>query len=59
MGDIQSIAKQARIVSFNAQIIASRAQASGREFAVVAAELSDITGRIDELVREAVRSSVS
>jgi len=57
MGDVQSIAKQARIVSFNAQIIASRAQASGREFSVVAEELSQITGRIDELVREAVRTS--
>ena len=57
MSEIESIAKQARIVSFNAQIIASRTGASGREFSVVAAELSQINGRIDELVREAMRSS--
>ena len=57
MSDIESIAKQARIVSFNAQIVASRAGAPGREFSVVAAELSQITSRIDELVREALRSS--
>ena len=59
MSDIESIAKQARIVSFNAQIVAARAGASGREFAVVAGELSHITGRIDELVREAMRTSVA
>jgi hypothetical protein len=59
MSDIESIAKQARIVSFNAQIVAARAGVSGREFAVVAGELSHITGRIDELVREAMRTSVA
>ena len=59
MSDIESIAKQARIVSFNAQIVAARAGPSGREFAVVAGELSQITGKIDELVREALRTSVA
>jgi len=59
MSDIETIAKQARIVSFNAQIVASRAGPTGREFAVVANELSQITGRIDELVHEALRSSVA
>lgn len=58
MGDIESIAKQARIVSVNAQIVAARAGAAGREFSVVASELSQITGKIDQLVREALRTSV-
>lgn len=58
MGEIETIAKQARIVSFNAQVIAARAGDSGREFAVVSAELTQITGKLDGLVREAMRSSV-
>lgn len=57
MGEIQSIARHARIVSSNAQIVAARAQGSGREFSVVAAELSQITTRMDEMVREAMRTS--
>jgi len=59
MGDIQSIAKQAHIVAFNAQIVAARPGASGREFSVVASELSRITSKIDELVREALRASAA
>lgn len=59
LSDIESIAKQARIVAFNAQIVASRSNPSGREFSVVAAELSQVTARIDELVREAMRTSVA
>lgn len=59
MSDIESIAKQARMVSFNAQIVAARAGHAGREFAVVAGVLSDITGEIDELVHEALSSSVA
>jgi hypothetical protein len=57
--DIESIAKQARIVAFNAQVVASRSNPSGREFSVVASELSQVTSRIDELVREAMRTSVA
>ena len=59
MSDIETIAKQARIVSFNAQVIAARAGDSGREFAVVSAELTQITGKLDGLVREAMRTSVA
>jgi plasmid stabilization system protein ParE len=57
MTDIQSIAKQARFVSFNAQIVASRARESGKEFMVVASELTTITTRMDELVKQAMSSS--
>lgn len=59
MGDIEQIARHARIVSFNAQVVAARAGASGREFAVVSGELTQITGKLDGLVREAVRSAVA
>lgn len=59
MGDIELIAKHARIVSFNAQVVAARAGHSGREFAVVSGELTQITGKLDGLVREAVRSAVA
>lgn len=59
MGDIEQIAKHARIVSFNAQVVAARAGASGREFAVVSGEMSHITGQLDGLVREAVKSAVA
>lgn len=54
VGDIQSVAKEAKVVSFNAQIMAARAGQHGREFAVVANVLSDITGEIDRLTRQAV-----
>jgi hypothetical protein len=53
MSDIMSIAKQARMVAFNAQIVAARAGNAGREFAVVAGLLSEITGEIDTLVSQA------
>lgn len=59
MGDIETIAKHARIVSFNAQVVAARAGHSGREFAVVAGEFTQITGKLDGLVREAVRSAAA
>lgn len=57
MNEIEEIARQARIVAFNSQVIASRAGASGREFSVVATELANITTRIDGLVRQALRQS--
>jgi hypothetical protein len=57
ISEIESIAKEARIVLFNAQIAAARAQSAGREFSVVTKELSNITARIDELAREALRTS--
>lgn len=53
VGDIQSVAKEAKVVSFNAQVVAARAGQHGREFAVVANVLSDITGEIDALTHKA------
>lgn len=59
MGDIKTIAKQARMVAFNAQIVAARAGAAGKEFAVVAGVMTNITGEIDDLVHEALNGSLS
>jgi hypothetical protein len=54
VGDIQSVAKEAKVVSFNAQVMAARAGQHGREFAVVANVLSTITSEIDGLTRKAM-----
>jgi hypothetical protein len=51
--DIQGVAMEAKVVSFNAQVMAARAGQHGREFAVVANVLSDITSEIDRLTRKA------
>ncbi len=58
MNNIKTIAKQARIVSCNAQIVAARAGEAGREFSTVASVLSTITGEIDDLVQVALRGSL-
>ncbi len=57
MGEIKTISKQAHMVAFNAQIIAARAGAAGREFSVVATVLTGITGEIDKLLQSALAES--
>jgi hypothetical protein len=54
MTDIETIAKQAKMVSFNARIVAARAGQAGKEFSVVAGVLSNITTEIDDLVKAAL-----
>jgi hypothetical protein len=54
MGDIKTIAKQARFVAFNAQIAAARAGDMGKEFSVMASAMTNITGEIDILVQQAL-----
>jgi hypothetical protein len=54
MTNIETIAREAKMVAFNARIVAARAGEKGKEFAVVAGVLSDITTEIDELVRVAL-----
>lgn len=51
---IQTVAREAKVVSFNAQVIAARAGQQGREFAVVANVLSGISAEIDVMSRTAV-----
>lgn len=54
MSSIQKIAKEAKIVSFNAQVIAARSGEAGKEFAVVASVMTDITNEIEHLLAKAL-----
>lgn len=54
VNSIQTVAREAKVVSFNAQVMAARAGQHGREFAVVANVLSGITNEIDGLSLQAV-----
>lgn len=55
--DIDTINRQARMVAFNARIVAARAGHAGKEFSVVAGVLSNITGEIDEMVSAALAAA--
>jgi len=55
--DIETIARQAKMVAFNARVVAARAGQAGREFAVVAGVLSNITTEIDEMVSTALAAA--
>jgi hypothetical protein len=57
MTEIKAIAKNAKIVAFNAQVIAARAGTEGSEFSVVANVLSSITSEIDQLLQAALAKS--
>lgn len=48
--DIEKFSRQARMVALNARIVAARAGEAGREFAVVARVLAEITSEIDDKV---------
>jgi methyl-accepting chemotaxis protein len=54
VSDIHTIAREAKVVSFNAQVTAARAGQHGREFSVVATVLSRISNEIDSLTRKAI-----
>ncbi|SEC40703.1 methyl-accepting chemotaxis sensory transducer [Burkholderia sp. WP9] len=54
---IKGIAKEAHIVSFNGQIVASRAQVTGREFAVVAGVMTTITKELEAVVNAFVKKT--
>ncbi len=56
ISQIQRIASEARIVSLNARVIAARSGTDGREFAVVAGELSSISEQIERLSKAAMAS---
>lgn len=55
--DIETINRQARMVAFNARIVAARAGQAGKEFSVVAGVLSTISGEIDEMVAAALAAA--
>ncbi|WP_341312149.1 type IV pili methyl-accepting chemotaxis transducer N-terminal domain-containing protein [Paraburkholderia sp. IMGN_8] len=54
---IKAIAKEAHIVSFNGQIVASRANVTGREFAVVAGVMTSITRELEAVVSAFVKKT--
>lgn len=54
LDEIRSISKQAQVVAMNARIVAARAGAAGREFAVVATELISITTDIETILQTAI-----
>lgn len=54
VADIQSVAREAKVITFNAQVIAARAGEHGRGFAVVANVLSGITSEIDRQSKKAM-----
>ncbi|MFM0054692.1 type IV pili methyl-accepting chemotaxis transducer N-terminal domain-containing protein [Paraburkholderia phytofirmans] len=54
---IKAIAKEAHIVSFNGQIVASRAHVTGREFAVVAGVMTSITKELEDVVSAFVKKT--
>ena len=58
MGHLKTVARQARIVAFNAQIVAARAGQPGEQFAAVARSMTSVTTEIDELVCAALSSSL-
>jgi methyl-accepting chemotaxis protein len=56
---IKSIAKEAHIVSFNGQIVASRTNVTGREFAVVAGVMTSVTKELESVVSAFVKKTAS
>ena len=54
MADIKLITKRARLVAFDAQIVAARAGEAGREFAAAARSMTTITAEIDDMVQAAL-----
>jgi hypothetical protein len=59
MGRIKTITKQARLVAFDAQIVAARAGTAGRDFASVAGHMTTITADIDDLVQQTLNGTLA
>jgi len=59
MGTIKTVARQARLVAFEAQIVAARAGTAGKEFAAVAGTMTHVTAEIDDLVNAALNGSLA
>lgn len=59
MVEIKVISRQARVAAFNAQVVAARAGPHAKDFAAVASVMTNITGDLDDLVHEALNSSLA
>jgi methyl-accepting chemotaxis protein len=55
LDSIRRIAGEAKVITMNARIMAARAGDAGREFAVVAARLSEVSTEIETLSAQAAR----
>lgn len=56
IGRIEEVAREARVVSLNARVVAARAGTHGREFSVVAEVLSRVSEQISHLAGQAVEA---
>ena len=59
MGSIKTVTKQARLVAFDAQLVAARAGNGGTDFGAVAGTMSSVTAQIDDLVQHALSSTLA
>lgn len=57
ISEIETINRQARMVAFNARIVAARAGHAGTEFSVVAGVMSNISGEIDQMISTALAAA--
>ncbi|MYM40571.1 methyl-accepting chemotaxis protein [Pseudoduganella sp. CY13W] len=57
ISDIETINREARMVAFNARIVAARAGRAGVEFSVVAGVMSNISGEIDQMIATALAAA--
>lgn len=57
ISDIETINREARMVAFNARIVAARAGQAGVEFSVVAGVMSNISGEIDQMISTALAAA--
>lgn len=56
MGQMKSVARHARKIALHAQIVATRAGAAGKEFAIAASSMAGVTAEIDDLIESALRA---
>lgn len=59
LGEIATVARQARKVALHAQIAAARAGEGGKEFAVAAGSMTSVTASIDDLVQAALNGTLA
>ena len=59
MADIKIITKRARMIAFDAQLVAARAGEAGREFSVAARSMTTITAEIDDVVHAALTGKLA